>query len=152
MLDDALTEFLQQGLAIHLGTRNERLEPNGVRVTAVKVEDDRQHLLVYVSKAASPAFMDDLQSNGQAAVSFARPVDDRAFQVKGVMVSLRDATADEHDPVMAQWRRFLDQLDMVGLPGRSTDTWKVWPCVAVRLRVTALFDQTPGPYAGAAIK
>ncbi len=63
--------------------------------------------------------MDDLKSNGQAAVSFARPVDDRAFQVKGVMVSSRDATADEHDPVMAQWRRFLDQLDMVGLPGRS---------------------------------
>ena len=152
MLDQALTEFLEQGLAIHLGTRNERLEPNGARVTAVKVEDDRQHLLVYVSKAASPAFMDDLKSNGQAAVSFARPVDDRAFQVKGVMVSSRDATADEEGDVMAQWRRFLDQLDMVGLPGRSTDTWKVWPCVALRVKVTALFNQTPGPDAGAVVK
>ena len=58
MLDKTLTEFLEQGLAIHIGTRNERLEPNGCRVTAVKVEDDRQHLLVYVSKAATPAFIE----------------------------------------------------------------------------------------------
>jgi hypothetical protein len=152
MLDETLSEFLQQGLAIHLGTRNERLEPNGVRVTAVKVEDDREHLIVYVPTAASPAFMRDLETNGQAAVSFARPVDDKAYQVKGVFVSSRETTAAEQDFVAGQWQQALGQLDKVGLPGSSMATWKVWPCVAVRIRVTALFDQTPGPYAGAAIK
>lgn len=151
MLDETLSEFLQQGLAIHLGTRNERLEPNGVRVTAVKVEEDRKHLVVYVPTAASPAFMRDLETNGQAAVSFARLVDDKAWQVKGVFVSSRDATPDEQDFVMGQWQRVRGELDTVGLPGRSTANWKVWPCVAVRVRVTALFDQTRGPNDGAVL-
>jgi hypothetical protein len=31
------------------------------------------------------------------------------------------------------------------------ESWQVWPCVAVRVRVTALFDQTPGPGAGQAL-
>ena len=38
---------------------------------------------------------------------------------------------------------------MVGLPRVATDGWVMWPAVAVRFRVNALFDQTPGPGAGA---
>ncbi len=37
------------------------------------------------------------------------------------------------------------------MPGESTRVWRVWPAIAVRLRVTAVFDQTPGPQAGAAL-
>ena len=33
--------------------------------------------------------LDDLQANGQAAIVFARPEDDRACQVKGTFVSAR---------------------------------------------------------------
>ena len=42
MIDKELAAFLQEGIAIQLGTRNARLEPNGARVVAVKVEDDGQ--------------------------------------------------------------------------------------------------------------
>jgi hypothetical protein len=54
--------------------------------------------------------------------------------------------------VMAQWRGFLGQLDTIGLAGTaSTSTWSVWPCVAVTIRVTQIFSQTPGPEAGSVI-
>ena len=69
MLDKSLTEFLEQGLAIHIGTRNAALRPNGCRVTAVRVEDQGRHLVAYIPTAASPAVLEDLRSNGQAAVS-----------------------------------------------------------------------------------
>ena len=151
MLDKNLTEFLEQGVAIHIGTRNARLEPNGARVTAVRVEDEGRCLVAYIPKAATKSVLDDLQANGRAALSFARPADDRAVQVKGEFVSLRDAGADEESFVVAQWQGFLKQLDLIGLPGAGTATWTMWPCVAVRIRVTALFSQTPGPDAGAVL-
>jgi len=151
MLDKNLTEFLEQGVAIHIGTRNARLEPNGCRVTAVRVEDEGRCLVAYIPRVATKAVLDDLQSNGQAALSFARPADDRAVQVKGEFLSLKDADAAEEKFAASQWQGFLNQLDMIGLPGAGTATWTMWPCVAVRIRVTALFSQTPGPEAGAVL-
>jgi hypothetical protein len=31
----------------------------------------------------------------------------------------------------------------------ATRAWVTWPAVAIRLRATAVFNQTPGPDAGA---
>lgn len=152
MLDRSLTEFLEQGLAIHLGTRNSALKPNGCRVTAVRVEAQGRHLVSYIPKAAGTAVLDDLQSNGQAAVSLARPTDDRAVQVKGEFVSVRDADPSEEAFVLGQWQGLLKELDVIGLADlTSTSTWQMWPCVAVTIRVTAIFSQTPGPEAGAVL-
>ena len=152
MLDKSLTEFLERGLAIHIGTRDGELRPNGCRVTAVRVENQGRSLVAYLPKAASPAVLEDLQSNGQAAVSLARPTDDRAVQVKGEFVSMRDAGPDEEKFVLGQWQALLAELDLIGLAAlNSTSTWLMWPCVAVKLRVTAVFSQTPGPEAGSVL-
>ena len=152
MLDRSLTEFLEQGLAIHIGTRDSHLRPNGCVVTAVRVEDEGRHMVAFIPKAVTPAVFEDLRSNGQAAVSFTRPADDKAVQVKGVCVSLSDASAADEQFAKQQWGGFLKQLDMIGLPAEATSTWTLWPCVAVRIRVTALFSQTPGPEAGAVLR
>ena len=152
MLDRTLTEFLEMGLAIHIGTRNQQMEPNGCRVIAVRVEDQGTHLVAYLPKAATPDVLEDLKSNGQAAISVARPADDRAVQVKGVFVSMRDADESEKDFVMAQWSGIIRQLDMIGFNATtSLLAWSVWPCVAVKIRVTNVFSQTPGPDAGAVL-
>jgi hypothetical protein len=152
MLDDSLTAFLQQGVAINIGTRNARLEPSAAYVGAAIVDADRKHLTVYVPAIGAEAVLDDLQANGQAAVVFARPEDDRACQVKGTFVGVRPATDDEAALVHDQYAGFLRQLQIIGMPGESTRSWIVWPALAVRLRVTAVFDQTPGPKAGAVIR
>lgn len=152
MLDRNLTEFLELGLAIHIGTRNDRMEPNGCRVTALRVEDQGTHLIAYLPKAATEVVLEDLKSNGQAAISVARPTDDRAVQVKGVFVSMRDGEASEEAFVMAQWEGFKKQLDMIGFnASASTMSWSMWPCVAVKIRVTNIYSQTPGPDAGAVL-
>jgi hypothetical protein len=152
MLDRTLTEFLEQGLAIHIGTRDARLRPNGCVVAAVRVEDEGRHLVAFIPRAVTPAVFDDLRSNGQAALSFTRPSDDKAVQVKGEFVSVADASDEDEQFARAQWGGFLKQLDLIGLPGKATMTWTLWPCVAVRIRVTALFSQTPGPEAGSVLR
>jgi len=152
MLDRTLTEFLEHGLAIHIGTRSEALLPNGCRVTAVRVEDQGRNLVAFLPKSATPTVLEDLKSNGQAAISFARPTDDRAVQVKGEFISMRDAEPDEEPFVLGQWQSLLKELDMIGLAElTSTSTWLMWPCIAVKIRVTAVFSQTPGPEAGSVL-
>jgi hypothetical protein len=148
MIDDELARFLEQGLGIHLGTRNAQLQPNGARVAAVRVDDDRVHVVAYVAKAAAKRLLADLESNGQAALSFGRPVDDRACQLKGVFVNVRSATPKERPFIDAQWSAFLGQLETIGIPRAAAAGWTTWPAVAIRLRATALFNQTPGREAG----
>ena len=151
MIDRALASFLQEGLSIYLGTRDARLQPAGVRAAAVSVEDDGRHLIVYVPDLGVSRVLPDLESNGQAAVSFARPVDDRACQVKGVVTGIRNASPDERPIVTAQWQGFMRQLELIGIPPVLAAGWAHWPAVAVRLKVSAVFEQTPGPQAGTPI-
>lgn len=152
MLDRSLTEFLEQGLAIHLGTRSATLRPNGCRVTAVRVEEQGRHLVCFIPTAVSATVLDDLRDSGRAAVSFARPTDDRAVQVKGVLVSVKDAAASDEAFALGQWQGLLTELDAIGLrPLTSTSSWLMWPCHAVTIQVTEIFTQTPGPEAGAVL-
>jgi hypothetical protein len=54
--------------------------------------------------------------------------------------------------VLGQWNALLTELDVMGLAAlSSTSSWSMWPCVAVTLRVTAVFSQTPGPEAGSVL-
>ena len=148
MIDVELAAFLEEGIAIQLGTRNDRLEPNGVRVVAVAVDADGRHLVAYVPDAAVGQVLPDLESNGQAALVFARPPDERACQVKGTFRSARPATEAERQAVEGQWQRWLDRLASIGVARATFEPWITWPCTAIRLRVNAIFDQTPGPNAG----
>jgi hypothetical protein len=148
MIDRELAAFLQEGLGIHLGTRNKRLEPNGARAIAVKVEDDGVHVVVYVAKVAAARVLPDLESNGQAAVTFGRPIDERDCLVKGAFVGVRAAKATERSEIAAQFERFRDQLEAIGIPRVGSSRWITWPAVAIRLKATAIFNQTPGAEAG----
>jgi hypothetical protein len=151
MIQGSLAAFLQEGVGIHIATRNAALDPNGTRALAVKVEDDGRHLVVYVAGVAAARILSDLEDNGQAAVGFARPIDDKACQVKGLFLAVRDASDDERPFIARQWDGFLASLEQIGIPRAATRAWITWPAVAIRLRVNALFDQTPGPGAGSQI-
>jgi hypothetical protein len=148
MIDPNLAAFLEEGLGIHLGTRNARLEPNGVRAIAALVEPGGTHIVAYVPDAAATRVLPDLESNGQTALVFGRPRDHRSCQVKGEFVEARPGEPGEREAVRAQFARFRENLAEIGIPREGSARWATWPVVAVRVRVTALFEQTPGPSAG----
>ena len=52
----------------HRDPRTNELQPNGARVTAVKVDDDGTHLSVYVPQVAAATGAARPRSNGPAAV------------------------------------------------------------------------------------
>jgi len=149
MIDNELASFLQEGIAIELGTRTADLQTNGVRVVAVRVEDGGEELVAYVPLAGSRAVLADLEDNGQAALVFARPPDERACQLKGTFTGARRAETSEREVVESQWGRWLDRLETIGYARSTFGHWTTWPCLAIRVRVNAIFNQTPGPGAGA---
>jgi hypothetical protein len=151
MIDPDLRAFIEGGVGIHIGSRGSRLEPNGARVTAVRVEEDLLHLLVYVPDVAASRVLPDLKTNGAAAVVFARPIDDRACQIKGIFAGSRPAADEERGHVEQQWDAFLTSLEQIGIPRAGAAGWIIWPSTVIRLRATALFEQTPGPQAGAQV-
>jgi hypothetical protein len=148
MIDSELARFLEGPVGIHVGTRNERLEPSGARCLALAVEPGGTHVVVYLARVAAARVLPDLQANGQAALSFARPTDERACQVKGVFEGARDASEAERERIASQWELFRANLEEIGIPRAGNAAWPTWPCVAVRLRVTQLFEQTPRPGTG----
>jgi hypothetical protein len=151
MLNDEVTEFLEGGRLIHFGTRNADLEATGVQGSALVVEPDRAHIVAFLPVCGSEETLANLHANGQAALCAGRPVDERACQVKGVFVSVRAADAHERDVIETQLEVGLRQLEEIGIPRQLYTGHPHWPSVAVRLRVTEVFNQTPGPGAGAPI-
>lgn len=149
--DEPLAAFIEAGLPTHLATCNATLRPNGARATAARAEADREHLVVYVPEVAAGPLLQDLRDTGHAAVCIARPSDHRACQLKGVFVDARPGRDEEQAFVMDQWARSLESMAVVGVPPLGAQCYATWPCVAIRLRVTACFDQTPGPGAGARV-
>ena len=93
-----------------------------------------------------------VEANGQAAVSFGRPIDDKACQIKGTFVSSRAARPGERAEIVAQFESFLTNLEEIGIPRRLAQRWPTWPCTAIRLKATAVFTQTPGPGAGEPVR
>jgi hypothetical protein len=148
-IDPAIAAFIQEGLPTHIATRNALLEPSGARVTAVTVDDDLEHVTVYVPTVAATPLLDDLRANGQVAVVLARPIDERSCQVKGVFVDSWTPSAEEESVVGRQWEQCVRALEAIGYPRATLAGWLMTPCVAVRFRAEALFSQTPGPGAGA---
>jgi hypothetical protein len=147
VITEALANFIQQGVGIYIGTRNAALEPNGARAIAARVEEDGR-LVIYLADVAAARILPDLESNGQAAVTFGRPVDERACQIKGTFLGARGAADEERALLAEQWEGFTRQLETIGVAREARSAWPQWPATAITLKPTAIFEQTPGKSAG----
>jgi len=148
MISTDLSRFLRSGVSIHIATCDAGRVPHGARAWAAVPEDDGEHVTVFVLKASARPILDDLEANGRAALVFCRPTDDRAVQLKGAFAGSRPARAKEREVVDAHGARMIAELEAIGVPAALTRAWKPWPCIAIRVRVTEIYSQTPGPGAG----
>lgn len=147
-----LAEFLESGLAVVVGTRDGDLQPDGAAGWAVEIDEERGRLTVFLHEIAAEALLRNLKSHPEIAVNLDQPTSHRACQVKGVFVASRPARPDERELVERQVEGFRNDLSMIGFPRALTAAWQTWPCVALEMRVTQLFEQTPGPGAGGLLK
>ena len=150
MISPELADFLQSGISILVGTRDAFLVPSCARGVGVRVEPGGDEVTLFVPVATGAATIANLENNGRLAVTFSRPVDHRSVQLKGRAVEIREAAADERGAVESYRLAYAATLGYIGLPPQLMARVRNWPCHALRLRVEALYQQTPGPDAGVA--
>lgn len=148
LIPDELARFLESGLSIVIATRNGDLEPDGTGAWAVQVHADRAHLTLFLHEQAAEAMLANLESHPEIAIDLDQPTTHRACQVKGRYRSSRRARKAERGEVDRQADAFVADLASIGIPPVMTSGWKRWPCRALEIEVTELFEQTPGPGTG----
>ncbi|MFN8095719.1 MAG: pyridoxamine 5'-phosphate oxidase family protein [Vicinamibacteria bacterium] len=150
--DDVILRHLEPGRSILVGTVDPSGWPAACRGLCLVVDDDRQGFTVYVPVATGAETVANIASNGRVAVAATEPASHTSIQLKGRTRAVRVARSDEEERVRLSLDRFADSLDLVGLPRGVTRTMTCWPAFAIEVAVEAVFDQTPGPRAGALVR
>lgn len=148
MISEEIAAFFEAGHSVHIGARGSDLEPSGTRAWAVKVHPDLLHLTAFVMTAAAKEMVADLKTHPEVALTFSRVSDHVTWQAKGTCVGVRPARMSERATVADQAELFRASLVEIGIASELTAAWRFWPCVAIRIRVAEMFNQTPGPGAG----
>lgn len=151
MIDADLANFLQSGLSIVVGTRDADLAPEVARAVGARIDPDGAAATVFVPVATGARTRANLEANGRISVTFSRPADHRTIQIKGGVCELRAADEREREEIERYRAALTAALGYFGVPARLTARIEHWPCHAVRFRVEAVYQQTPGPGAGGAL-
>ncbi|RIK62154.1 MAG: hypothetical protein DCC64_11620 [Planctomycetota bacterium] len=152
VIDETLADFLQSGLACAVATRDARLVPDCVLAVGVRIERDRRHATVFVHDTISRRTLANLKHNGQIAVTLEHLPDHHAIQLKGEVTRVAAATEADIADATRFHAGFVKEIEYVGVAPRFSRRLAFLPCHAVTFRVEAIFEQTPGPKAGACLK
>jgi len=114
-----------------------------------KVDRERGVVTIYLPEEPCARMVENLRDNEQVAVTFSRPIDHRALQLKGAVTEIR-ASNEEDQATQAAYRgALMEQLAAVGVSRALSRRIAWFPSFAVEVRVAEMFEQTPGPNAGA---
>lgn len=152
MSTPSIHRCLEAGLAILVGTVDAQGTPSTCRGIAVAPADAADAITAYVPVATSQDVIRNIALTKRIALAASHPISHRSTQVKGVAIDARLAREDEAPYVRERLEAFAEVLDKIGVPRRVTRSVAHWPAFAVTIKVEQIFDQTPGPNAGARIQ
>lgn len=142
-----MAEFVCSGVAIVVATRDGDLRPEIGRGWAPRVDGARVALCI-ASRAGS-AMRANLEANGAIAVTCSRPTTYRTIQLKGTAVEVGDPEPADEQRVAEHVEAFMAEAQTLGVPPEFRETSVAGRLIAVTFAVEELYDQTPGPGAGA---
>lgn len=141
-------ELLDSGVIMSLATRDGDNVPECAPAMGPRVHRDRHGLTVFVARALAGATLANIADNGQVAITFTRPADEKSMQIKGRALAVRDAEDGDRLGLELYRGALAEQLAIVGVPRTVTRRMTWWPSVAIEIEAREVFVQTPGPGAG----
>jgi hypothetical protein len=155
VIDDALKAFLESGVSIVIGTRDEGLVPEIVRAWGLHVSRDRRRVRLSVPDATSVRTRTNLVTNSHIAVSCSLPSNYETVQLKGRHLRTTSPSADDLLRLERHRESFASVNESFGIPRARVEAF--WQreltgsplFVTIHFVVQAVFNQTPGPTAGA---
>jgi hypothetical protein len=149
ILSPELVSFLEGPNSIMVASRDAALVPALARVVAMTCEPDGDHVTVMVPDAAAARVLAQLRADGRVAVVSELSSTHRTIQVKGRAVAITSTPADLQPLIETRVAAFAAHIETIGIPRVLTFRIVRWPCTSVRIKVEQVFDQSPGPGAGA---
>ena len=143
--------LLRGGLSLLVASSGPELRPACTRGVGLRFWPDRQHATLFLALATAKPVSDQLLVRPQVAFVVSRPSDYRTVQMKGTVIAVRDALDADRTFVTECVTAFADLVDGLGVPRQIALRIAHWPCVALDVRVSEIFMQTPGPGAGASL-
>ena len=147
-----LPRALDPGTTVVMASVDEQHVPSCCRAIAVASSDDGATITVYVPLATSHDVLRNIATTRRVAITVTAPLTHVSTQLKGTSVDVRLARDDEAAFVRARRDAMAETLDAIGIPRRVTQNVACWPAFAVTARIDEMFDQTPGPNAGARLR
>jgi hypothetical protein len=143
-----------QGVAVIVATRDRQHVPELTRAWGLYVVPGRAEVEVSVATGSGARTFDNLEDNQQAAINVTVLSSYRSLQIKGHLLEIRPASADDRARVAGHQDAFIEEAVQLGLL-RSTvvrlfavESEPDPELMTLRVAVEQQFDQTPGPNAG----
>jgi len=154
-IDDALQSFIESGVSVVVGTRDEGLVPEIVRAWGPHVNRDRRGIRVCIPEATSVRTRTNLVGNGRIAVAFSLPSNYETVQLKGRHLRTTKPSGEDLLWVDRHRESFAGVNESIGVPRARVEAfWRRELAgsplfVTIQFVVHSIFNQTPGPSAGA---
>jgi hypothetical protein len=152
MPQELLRSFATGGVSVFVGTVDAEGLPACCRGIAIASRDDFDTVTVYVPAATGQETVANVATTRRVAISCSRPLTHETIQIKGITRNVRLAPAAEEPLVRGRLADFGSVLEEIGFPHAITSRIACWPAFAIEVSVEQVFDQTPGPNAGAEVK
>lgn len=124
------------------------------KVFGCRVSADGRSVTIVLSALQSGAVLADLRANRKLAVVFCRPSTDQTLQIKTFDAEVVALARDDYSAMNEHTGRMIAEITPMGFSeaiARALFSCSTSDAVAVRFSPAAVFDQTPGPNAGARV-
>jgi hypothetical protein len=152
VLSPETAAFLESGCALIVGTADVGNEPHAARGWGVNVLARDPAEVRLLIDADDPVTIENLSTNGNISVTGADVPSLWSVQIKGTVSAIEPATDEDRARAARYADDFFGDIGKVdGTPRQLVDRLLARDFVACIVRVVDLFDQTPGPGAGASM-
>lgn len=146
--------FIQSSVSIVAATSGAGAVNHLSKVFGCRVGADGRSITIIVSALQAGAVLADLRTNRRLAVAFCRPTTDQTLQIKAFDAEVVALVRDDYCMLAEYTSQLIAELRPIGFPEtiiRPLFTCSPSDAVAVHFSPSAVFDQTPGPNAGARV-
>jgi hypothetical protein len=149
--DPVVKRHFGEGTTILVGTADAGGMPACCRAVGL-LSQAKDAVTVYLPVATAAQTVANLATNSRIAIASSFQVDHCTIQIKGKSRAVRLARDGERPSVETWLQRFTQSVTSLGLPCGAALALTHWPAFAVEVDIEAVYDQTPGPRAGALVK
>lgn len=147
-----LLDFTSGGVTILVGTVDASGNPFGCRGVALLANESLTQLDLFLPAVSAQQAIANIATTRRVAVAASRPFDHATVQFKGWSQSVRVAGEDDRRLIESRLAAYAQTLAEIGIPKAVTARVQYWPAFAVQMSIEAIYDQTPGPRAGAPLE